>query len=277
MIRIYQDYLNRFNKSENAETNIAEFLDEPDLDDVVLNTGYSQRLMFVAANFRKEVTSTALWLLGQGLSLQCMKVTAYCHDNELYLNVEQIIPTPEAEELMVSMSVKAKEEKVTVENQNSATRLRFEFWEQTIDAFIKSDCRLFDNRSSCRDRWLSAGSGVSNCPFTLIFGKVEARVELNVERPSKKENKMIFDTLFSQRAELEAKFGDKLYWQRLDDKKASRVRFHKPFEGFQKENWPEMIKWLIENMIRFEKTFKQPLLEAAEQMKKTVQEPVNTV
>lgn len=60
-----------------AATRICEFLDAPDLDEVKLNFGNSQRIMLVAANFRKEVSSTALWLLGQGISIQCFKVTPY--------------------------------------------------------------------------------------------------------------------------------------------------------------------------------------------------------
>lgn len=37
-----------------AATRICEFLDAPDLDEVKLNFGNSQRIMLVAANFRKR-------------------------------------------------------------------------------------------------------------------------------------------------------------------------------------------------------------------------------
>ena len=69
IVEIYQAYLNRYCSGGDAKALICDFLDMPDLGEVVLNPGNRQRLMFVAANFRKEVTSTALWLLGHGLSL----------------------------------------------------------------------------------------------------------------------------------------------------------------------------------------------------------------
>src|SRR5699024_4732795 len=96
-----------------ATTRICDFLDIPDLAEVKLNLGNSQRIMLVAANFRKEVTSTALWLLGQGISVQCFKVAPYVLADQLLINIDQIIPTPEANELMISMSAKEAEEKST--------------------------------------------------------------------------------------------------------------------------------------------------------------------
>ena len=72
IVDIFQQYLDRYenihaiqtesNLPKNAATRICDFLDADDLDEVKLNLGNSQRIILVAANFRKEVTSTALWL-----------------------------------------------------------------------------------------------------------------------------------------------------------------------------------------------------------------------
>ena len=43
----------------------------------VLNRKGTQRVIMVAANFRKEVTNTALWLMQFGIRAQCFKVTPY--------------------------------------------------------------------------------------------------------------------------------------------------------------------------------------------------------
>lgn len=125
IVEIYQQYLDRYqpvtrevdplNVPQVAELNasqrICEFLDAPDLDEVKLNLGNSQRIMLVAANFRKEVTSTALWLLGQGISIACFKITPYSLGEQLLINIDQIIPTPEAKELMIGINAKEAEEK----------------------------------------------------------------------------------------------------------------------------------------------------------------------
>ena len=74
IVDIYQKYLDRWSKGANAATNLCEFLEIDDLDGTVLNAGNEQRLMLVAANFRKEVTSTVLWLIGHGIRAQCFRV-----------------------------------------------------------------------------------------------------------------------------------------------------------------------------------------------------------
>jgi hypothetical protein len=267
IIEIYQRYLNRFQQGGDASALMCEFLGVEDTEELKLNLGNSQRLMMVAANFRKEVTSTALWLLGYGIQVQCFKTTPFSDGEQLYLNVEQIIPTPEAKEFMIGMNAKEAEEKSTEVETKNRHHLRREFWSQTLDAFQESDCSLYSNVNSSTDHWLSAGSGVSGCPFTMIFSKREVRVELWIARPDTEINKAIFDTLAVNQSQLDSKFGAEMEWLRLDDKKSSRIQFSQPFDGFNTENWPAMITWLVDHMTRFEKTMRQPLADAWRQVR----------
>ena len=128
IVEIFQQYLSRYQGDDNAQDLICEFLNVPDIDEVKINTGNSQRLILVAANFRKEVTSTALWLLGQGVSVQCFKITPYALGEQLLLSIDQIIPTPEAKELMISMKVKEDEEKSTEDVLKNRHVVRLAFW-----------------------------------------------------------------------------------------------------------------------------------------------------
>ena len=76
---------------------------QEDFGEVNLNPGNDQRLIMVAAQFRKEVTSTVLWLLKHGVSVQCFKATPFQLGDQFLLNLEQVIPLPEAEELMIGI------------------------------------------------------------------------------------------------------------------------------------------------------------------------------
>ena len=69
-----------------------------------MNEGVAQRLIFVAANFRHEVTSTVMWLLEDQIRLQCFKATPYQQGEQLFLTLDQIIPTPEEAEFRVGIS-----------------------------------------------------------------------------------------------------------------------------------------------------------------------------
>lgn len=275
IVEIYQQYLQRYEhkpsnadqKQPTAAQRICEFLEAPDLDEVKLNLGNSQRVLLVAANFRKEVTSTAIWLLGQGIQIQCFKVTPYAFNDQLFISMDQIIPTPEAQELMIGISAKEAEEKTTEVVLKNAEKLRRAYWEQALEVFQTSSCVLYNNISPSKDHWLSAGSGVTGCPYNLIFLQKELRVELKIGRNVVEENKFIFDFLYQMKGVIETTFGEPLHWMRLDDKKMSRIQFASQADGYSRDKWQDHIQWHLAQMIRFEKALKQPLLKAAEALK----------
>ena len=264
IVEIFRQHLK---EDGNAEDLLCEFLEADDINEVKINTGNSQRLMFVAANFPKEVTNTALWLLGQGISIQCFRVTPYVFGEETLLSIDQIIPTPEAKEFMIIMKAKEKEEKSTEAVLKDRHRIRLDFWEKTLESFRNSDCKLYNYLSASKDHWLSAGSGVSGCPFVLIFAQTEIRVELSLMRSNAEENDFLFSELKNQQDEIEGSFGKKLIWNHIEGRKASRIQFRKPFDGDNRDNWPEMIEWLVSNMTLFEKALRQPLAEADSKLK----------
>ena len=277
IVEIYQQYLDRYepvtgevdlcNTPASASARICEFLDAPDLDELKLNLGNSQRIMLVAANFRKEVTSTALWLLGQGISIACFKITPYSLGEQLLINIDQIIPTPEAKELMIGINAKEAEEKTTEVVLKNRHTVRREYWERALEAFQKSSCQLYNNISPSKDHWLSAGSGLSGCPYNLIFLQKELRVELWISRGVTEENKYLFDLLSQSKQDIEHTFGAELEWMRLDEKKSCRIQFSTKADGFNKETWPQAVAWHLEQMTKLEKALKGPLQKAAEAMK----------
>lgn len=268
IVEIYQDYLNVYDLGESAQEKISDFLDEPDFGEVVLNAGTNQRIMFVAANFRKEVTSTAMWLLSHNIQINCFKVTPFCMGENLLLNVEQIIPTPEAEEYMIGMSAKEAEQKSNETTKRNRQNFRLEFWEQALEQLRKSSIDLYDNISPSKDHWISAGSGLSGAMYNLIFGSKLMRVEFCFARVNKEDNKFLFDQLFSKKDKIEHVFGAELSWERNDDKKGSYIRLENPADGDNRDSWPQITSWMIEHLGRFEKAIKQPLMEAGRALKK---------
>ena len=266
-LQIVEIFRQHLKEDGNAEDLICEFLEADDINEVKINIGNSQRMMFVAANFPREVTNTALWLLGQGISVQCFRATPYVFGEELLLSIDQIIPTPEAEEFMIGMKAKEDEEKSDEAARKDRQDIRLDFWEKTLESFRNSECNLYNNINARTDHWVSAGSGVSACPFNLIFLKKEVRVELSLSGGNAKENKFLFDELKNRQAEIESNFGQEFEWLLLEGKKSSRIQLSKSFEGHNRDNWPEMIEWLVSNMTLFEKALKQPLSEAAFKVK----------
>jgi hypothetical protein len=252
IVDIYQQYLDRYEGGGNAAVRICEFMEVEELEETVLNPGNDQRMIFIAANFRREVTATVLWLLSRGIRAQCFKVTPFSFGEELMVDIQQIIPTPEAADFMIGMSSKEYEEKAVQDTQKKRHKLRLDFWEVVLDQLRAENSGLFGSISPTRSHWLSAGSGVRSCPFQLVFLRKEARVQLSLERANAAENKWIFDQLFALKDEIEADFGSSLIWRRMDDKKQSLIVFSADFDGYSRETWAEMASWLTANIQKLE-------------------------
>ena len=126
VLKIYQEFLDRSDPGSNARERITQFLDE-EYEETTINKGTTQRIMLVAANFRKEVTSTVLWLLNFGLRVQCFRVTPYSMGEQNFLNIEQIIPTKDSEEFMIGIADKVREEIEGATEEKNRHKVRREF------------------------------------------------------------------------------------------------------------------------------------------------------
>ncbi|MCO4891335.1 DUF4268 domain-containing protein [Cupriavidus sp. WGtm5] len=254
---IFQKYLDKVNPGQDAKALICEFLEQEDFAEVVLNPGNDQRLILVAAHFRKEVTSTVLWLLKHRVFVKCFRATPFIDEGQRFLTVEQVIPLPEAEELMIGISEKEVEEQSTERGQATRHLLRNEFWHKALDALQAANVQLYTNVSPSQDHWVSAGSGMSGVHYNMIFNRDEARVEFVLSTRSKDVNKALFDFLLGRQQQLQSDFGAPLSWRRMDDRKVSIIEYGAPFDGHNRECWPEMIQWLVEHVKRMEKTFQK--------------------
>ena len=196
---IYQKYLDRLGREEDAEAKLRDWLEVEDLEDVVLNRHNEQRLVLIAANFRKEVTAAVLWLLGYNVRAQCFRVVPYSFGEEVFIDLQQIIPTREAADFMIGMAAKDSEQKSVEGAQRRSHKLRHDFWTRTLETLRENDVTLFENVSPSKDHWLNCGTGVSGCAYSLTFLKNEVRVELWLQRSDARENKWLFDRLEEER------------------------------------------------------------------------------
>jgi hypothetical protein len=159
--RIYQDFLDKTEPGADAKERIAEFLDAGDYEEVTINRGIgTQRIILVAANFRKEVTSTVLWLRNFKVQVHCFRVTPYSMGDQHFLNVEQIIPTKDLEDFIIRIADKSRDELEGATEEKNRHKVRREFWTEIIQAMV-GKTTLFQNISPSKEGWISAGSGGS--------------------------------------------------------------------------------------------------------------------
>lgn len=266
VVDIYRQYLQENDIDDDPEVLLAEFLEADDLGESPLNAGADQRIILISANFRREVTATVLWLLQRQIDIKCIRATPYKLDDEILLNFEQIIPVPEAEDFMVHSSEKVAEMTANSEADTARYRIRRDFWAACLARLHASEISLYDNVNPSKDHWLSAGSGVRSCPYELIFGKKEARVQLALSRPERQDNKLLFDALLEQRESIEGELGEELLWLRLDNRKSCRIQLAKPFDGYDRDCWREIIDWQVEALRRFHAAINSPLHQLANEL-----------
>lgn len=257
IINIYQEYLG---SNASATEMLSEFFDNRDISEIVLNQGLnSQRLILIAANFRKEVTSTVLWLMNFKIRLQCFKVTPYSFGDQLFLNVEQILPTKDTEDFVISIATKAQEEIQVQESLQNRHLVRLKFWEKFINASNQVN-QLFSNNSPSKESWIGKGIGMSGVNLNLLVSNTYCRSEIIFNRGSQVENKKLYDFIFEMKHKIESDFGESLIWERMDEKVTCRIKVQ--LDGvsyFEESDWPRMIDYLIDVSVRMERAFKEPI------------------
>jgi len=90
------------------------------------------------------------------------------------------------------------------------------------------------------------------------------RVELYIDQGDAETNKMLFDSLFEQKLDIEREFGQPLEWERLDERRASRIALY--CDGhieLPEGQLREIRQWMIEHLLHLKETL-NPRLEAEE-------------
>jgi len=109
-IQVFNEYLSKSNNDEDAEHNLLEFLEWDERDDE--NFAQDIRVILVSAEFSKEITTTVLWLNDYGLDIRCVRIKPYNDNGRTLVDVEQVIPLPEASDYITQLGTKNKKERI---------------------------------------------------------------------------------------------------------------------------------------------------------------------
>ncbi len=125
-VEIYDAYLNgKGFVDETAEQKILEFLgwDEPQEENFAIST----KIVLVSNDFSKEFTTSVMWLNNNyGMDIKCLRLVPYKHENQTLVDVQQIIPLPEAESYQIKIRQQSEERKVARETSKDYTQYNFE-------------------------------------------------------------------------------------------------------------------------------------------------------
>lgn len=113
IVNAYADHLEKHRPDEDvdARSELSRWLSagEGEDDDVFISSDV--RILLVSADFGREITTAVLWLNRfEGMDIRCVRLVPYRLDNRVLLDIQQVLPLPEAADYQVQVRRKQKQQ-----------------------------------------------------------------------------------------------------------------------------------------------------------------------
>jgi hypothetical protein len=214
--------------------------------------GFAQatRIILAAADFGKEITTTVLWLRQRyAVDIRCVRLRPHrMEDGRLLLDIQPLIPLPEAGEFQTQIGAKqAAERKERAERHE----LRYRFWAGLLDA-AKPQTSIHAGRSPSDASWVSGSIAKAGFELNYVIRQTDGQVELKI-KGNVATGAAAFAALKDQRTAIEDAFGGALEWEEPPAIGGWRICFRT--EGGYRDDeteWPTIQDRMIKAMIRLD-------------------------
>ncbi len=145
------------------------------------------------------------------------------------------------------------DERVTFARSKERERAYIDFFSGLLSELNREAPETFRIASPDGQSWINVGWPFYGMSFIFSFTQTRRfRVELYIDVGEKEANKRIFDALLARREAVEEEFGEPLSWERIDDKRASRLaRYYPGTITDNKGSLANLRARAVEGMIRF--------------------------
>jgi hypothetical protein len=150
--------------------------------------------------------------------------------------------------------VKRSKVKTDDSDLNKSQGERLAFWEQFNQVVIAKG-KPFNLRKATTDHWYDVAMGTSDAHIAIDLVNKDGRIVVECYIS---DNKDLFDTFSDHKEEIESALGFKLIWDRLDGKKASRIKYRIDGLNFDDHsNYNELMNQTIDVAVKMRDTFKK--------------------
>lgn len=116
----HRKYLTDNGSDEDPEQALRDFLEIDDGPVVFTDT---VRIVLASANFSSELTTAVLWLNKQGnMDIRCVQMRPHAVDSRVLLDIQQVIPLPQAAQYTVALREKSNEQQSVRTTTRDTTR-----------------------------------------------------------------------------------------------------------------------------------------------------------
>lgn len=207
-------------------------------------------IVWIVKEAREEHRSAIEWLnnnTNKNLNFFLIETHAYRIGNSLYAPKFEIVEKP-------NDFIKNAKIQTGSEELNKSQSERLVFWTRFNEVVVERG-KPFNLRKTTTDHWYDVAIGVSGVLVEITLVNKEGCVGIALYIIDDKE---LFDSLNEKKIEIESKLGFELDWQRLDNKKASRIIYRIPGLNFDDHsNYDALMNDIIDKVILFVKVFKK--------------------
>lgn len=173
VVRIFETYLASEGDDRDARSSILKFLDWEEPDEEIF--AQDVRIVLASAEFSREITTAVIWLNDRGLDIRCVRIKPYGEKSNLLLDVQQVIPLPEAQDYQVRLKEKQQKERAARKGKQGGP------WNGQ-DFYVSLGEYDDANWDDCRKYGFVCGSGGRFYTRTLDHLFVGARVFVNIPK-----------------------------------------------------------------------------------------------
>ena len=140
VVDVYGRFLKTHGHEDDPVDKLLEFLEWPEPD----GDRFAQDISIVlaSAEFSKELTTAVLWLNNRDLDIRCVRLRPYRDGNRTLLDVQQVIPLPEAEQYQVQLREKVRSERIARSGSRDYSKFDILAGEKTLGNLAKRNAAL---------------------------------------------------------------------------------------------------------------------------------------
>lgn len=144
------------------------------------------------------------------------------------------------------------DQKTKSEGLNGTNITRLHFWENFIN-YCKENNTTMELTKPTTRHYLIINMRDSRCHIAVLYFVSDGSISCELYIP---DNKELFEFLLKNQGDIEEKIGEKLEWQYLDGKKASRISLSNNANiSLEGSNWNEAFEWMKSRAEKFIKVF----------------------
>jgi hypothetical protein len=226
---------------EESRVRLLSFFGWPDVDEAKF--GQDVRIVLAAADFGREVTTTVLWLNDRGLDIRCVRMKPYrTTSGEVLVDIQQLIPLPDAAEYQTRVGRKRREERESV---NARIEGRLVWWTDLQAVHERKGWTRHRNVSPRNSPYYVARE--KDWHWAYLLTSSQTGVEIYIYSGAS----ALYDELHEKRVAIEAAFQSPLAWHEPDHRGVSKVTFMMD-GGHHSEERAVALEKQVEAMIRLE-------------------------